>query len=137
MIKNNLREEYQREKYKWFPRTDTEENRMYDKRKPGLFRVEYEGDGMVAFCSKSYYVWNSNNKDKFSCKGVQKKRDPLVREQYIRCLNTCEYELSTNIGFRMDKQLMKTYEQRKIALTPIYGKGVVLGNGINIAPLNI
>ena len=41
------------------------------------------------------------------------------------------------MGFRIDNQLMKTYEQKKIALTPIYAKGVVLENGINIAPLNI
>ena len=92
---------------------------------------------MVALCSKSYFVWSSKDKNKFSCKGVQKERTPLIKEQYIKCLNTCKYEESTNMGFRIDGQLMKTYEQKKIALTPIYAKGVVLENGINIAPLNI
>ena len=52
----------------------------YDKRKPGLFKIEHEGAGMVALCSKTYYTWGS--KDKFSIKGVQNSRnkDSLNKE---------------------------------------------------------
>ena len=32
---------------------------------------------------------------------------------------------------------MKTYEQDKIGLTPIYIKGVVMADGVHIHPLNI
>ena len=32
---------------------------------------------------------------------------------------------------------MKTYEQNKIGLTPIYVKGVVMDDGIHIRPLSI
>lgn len=38
VIKPELWEEWQKEKYNWFPRDDTEENKKYDMRKPGKFR---------------------------------------------------------------------------------------------------
>jgi len=41
-----------------------------------------------------------------------------------------------NVGFRKYNAVMLTYIQKKIGLTPIYTKSVVLNNGINIAPLN-
>jgi hypothetical protein len=132
LIKPELKAEFEKEKYNWFPR---EANRE-DKRKPGLFKVEFEGDGMVALCSKSYYVWRSGGKNKFSCKGVNKNRTPLAKEQYINCLTMNKFEKAINMGFRVDKKRIKTYTQEKIALTPIYTKGVVLNNGVNIAPLD-
>jgi hypothetical protein len=121
-----------KDKHNWFPRT---ENKAYDKRKPGLFKIEFEGDGIVALCSKSYYVWG--NKDKKSCKGCQKTRNKLDKYNYINCLFDKEFQKCTNKGFRFDNKIMKTYEQEKVALTPIYTRGIVLDNGINIAPLNI
>ena len=72
LVKPELQEEYEKDKHNWFPRTDTEENIAFDKRKPGLFKVEFEGDGIVALCSKSYFCW-SDKKNKFSCKGVNKR----------------------------------------------------------------
>ena len=69
LIKPELKEEFEKDKYKWFPRTDTEEHKKMDKRTPGLFKIEYEGDGMVALCSKTYCVWGEENK--ISAKGVQ------------------------------------------------------------------
>jgi len=41
------------------------------------------------------------------------------------------------MGFRKHNGQIKTYFQNKIGLTPIYTKGVVLNNGINIVPLNV
>lgn len=35
LVKPHLKVEWEREKDKWFPRTDTPENRAFDKRKPG------------------------------------------------------------------------------------------------------
>jgi len=58
-----------RDKNNWFPRTDTDTNKVYNKRKPGLFKLEYEGTGMTSICSKTCYCWGSKNK--FSSKGMQ------------------------------------------------------------------
>jgi len=40
-----------------------------------------------------------------------------------------------NKGFRFEQKLMKTYEQHKIGLSPIYTKGVVMEDGIHIRPI--
>jgi len=60
LIKPELKETFELDKYNWFPRTDTPENKAYDKRQPGLFKIEFEGDGIVALCSKAYFVWVKN-----------------------------------------------------------------------------
>ena len=39
---------------------------MYDKCTPGLFKVEWYGDGFVGLCSKTYYCFGST--DKYSTK---------------------------------------------------------------------
>ena len=69
LVKPELKAEYEQDKGNWFPRTDTKENMAHDKRTPGLFKVEFEGDGIIALCSKSYFCW-SNDKSKFSSKGL-------------------------------------------------------------------
>ena len=58
LVKPKLRQLFEQEKEKWLPRTDTEEHRRYDKRTPGLFKLEWEGDGIIALCSKDVVrVW--------------------------------------------------------------------------------
>jgi len=136
LIKPDLQKEFELERNKWFPRTDTPENIAYDKRKPGLFKEEYNGDGMVALCSKTYYCWGSKNK--FSSKGTQKKNlDILNKRTYKRCLNTSETITCENSGFRFISKDMKTYTQVKIGLNPVYVKGVVMNDGYHIHPLII
>ena len=73
-----MREVYELEKHKWFPRTDTAENRAFDKRTAGLFKIEFQGKGIVALVSKMYYVKGFVTKDKFSCKGIQKRNNEDV-----------------------------------------------------------
>ena len=135
IIKPDLQEEYKREKYKWFPRTDTEENKKLDKRTPGLFKIEYEGEGMVALCSKTYYVWGAENK--ISSKGLQHgiNLEVLTKEKYLQCLFNRETIDGMNKGFRFEHKTMKTYNQKKIGLSPIYTKGVVMDDGIHIRPI--
>jgi len=41
------------------------------------------------------------------------------------------------MGFRKHNGQIKTYIQNKIGSTPIYTEGVVLNNGVNVAPLNL
>jgi hypothetical protein len=137
LIKPELREEFERDKVNWFPRTDTTEHKMYDKRKPGLFKIEFEGDGMVALCSKSYYVWGVKNK--CSAKGIQQKRniEILNKNTYLRCLQNQEQIIGNNKGFRFTDKCIKTYELNKTGLSSIYTKGVLFEDGIHIRPLII
>ena len=39
--------EFEHDKCNWFSRTDTLEHAEYDKRTPGLFKVEWEGEGII------------------------------------------------------------------------------------------
>ena len=137
LIKPELLNEFKLEENKWFPRTDTNEHKAFDKRKPGLFKIEHEGDGMVALCSKSYYTWGS--KDKYSMKGVQidRNKEHINKENYKRCLDNGETLSCQNKGFRYIDKTMKTYEQEKLGLTSIYVKGVVMKDGVHIRPLSI
>ncbi|CAP20727.1 Protein CBG24020 [Caenorhabditis briggsae] len=137
LIKPEMKEEFERDKCNWFPRTDTEEHRRIDKRTPGLFKVEKEGDGMIALCSKTYCIWTNDDKCKVSSKGVQQKRNNsiLTKEKYLECLVNKQTIDGLNKGFRYQNQEMKTYEQKKIGLSPVYGKGVVMDDGIHIRPI--
>ena len=45
--------------------------RAFDKRTPGLFKVEWSGDGFVGLCSKTYYCFGAT--DKYSTKGLSKR----------------------------------------------------------------
>ena len=40
----------------WFPRTCCAKHAKYDKRTPGLFKLEYQGNEMTGLCSKTYIV---------------------------------------------------------------------------------
>jgi hypothetical protein len=143
LIKPELRDEFKKEMHKWFPRTDTPEHIQYDKRKPGLFKIEYEGEGMVALCSKTYYCWGDSTKSKISCKGTQKDRNKelLNQSSYKNCLSDKTAVTVTNKGIRYVKESpqhsMVTYEQNKIGISSIYSKGVVMSDGIHIHPLQI
>ena len=136
LVKPEMRKIYENEKYNWFCRNDTEEIAAYEKRIPGKMKIEYEGDGMICLCSKSYITWNKN-KHKSSCKGAQKCSNTYAQAHYFKCLMNEENQSAINKGFRIKDKEMMTYVQKKIGLTPVYNKGVVLDNKINITPLNI
>ncbi|XP_046346617.2 uncharacterized protein LOC124127210 [Haliotis rufescens] len=44
---------------RWFPRTCCSTHALHDKRTPGLFKLEYEGEEMIGLCSKTYAVSQS------------------------------------------------------------------------------
>ena len=56
LVKPELIEEFQQDKCNWFPRTDTREHKAYDKRTPGLFKVEWEGEGLSVCAQKPITV---------------------------------------------------------------------------------
>ena len=66
-----------------------EERFQWDKRTPGLFKVEWQGKGMVSLCSKTYYC-TGPDEDKLSSKGLQKSRNKLSYDQYKEVLFTSQ-----------------------------------------------
>ena len=44
---------------RWFPRNCCTKHARFDKRVPGLFKTEYEGEEMIGLCSKTYVVSKS------------------------------------------------------------------------------
>ena len=99
LVKPELREQFEREKHNWFPRTDTPEHKAYDKRTPGLFKEEWSGDGIVGLSSKTYYCFGTSGK--FSCKGVNKCCNEINKQKYLNVLETRESSFGKNKGFRV------------------------------------
>ena len=87
---------------RWFPRTCCKEHNKFDARTPGLFKLEYEGTGIVALCSKLYCV-KSDSSVKFSCKGISKSGidKKSVYDLYLNVLKTKKIESGVNTGIRM------------------------------------
>ena len=119
IIKPEMKEEYLKEKYNWFPRDDTEEHAKYDKRKAGLFKVEFEGNGMVALAPKLYYVLGCGSKDKFSSKGVQKNQNAYLLNyaNFKKILETNGICYVENQGMRYINHQVVWYSQYKTGIT--------------------
>ena len=135
IVKPELRQRYAAEKHLWFPRTDTAEHAAYDKRTPGLFKEEYRGDGIVALCSKTYYCFGE--KDKFSCKGVNKRNNEIDKKTYMDVLVTKKSGTGINRGFRSVDNTMYTYLQERAAFSYFYPKRKVLADGVSTRPLEL
>ena len=125
LVKRGLREAFENDKCNWFPRTDTTEHAKYDRRKPGLFKVEWEGDGIVSLCSKTYYCFGGE-KDKYSCKGVNKKNNVINKDKYLDVLLSKRSGSGVNRGFRVLNNTMCTYVQVKNAFSYFYPKRKVV-----------
>jgi hypothetical protein len=55
IFKTELQEHFQQNKHSWLCRTGTEEEMLFDKRTPVLFKEEFQGDGIIALSSKMYH----------------------------------------------------------------------------------
>jgi len=135
LIKPELREEFEADKNNWLPRTDTPANRAYDKRTPGLFKIEFEGQGIISLCSKTYYCFG--RKDKFSCKGVNRKCNEINKDKYLNVLLTKQSAVGVNRGFRCVNNQMLTYNQVRAGFSFFYPKRKVLDDGITTVALDI
>ena len=136
LIKPERREEFEVAKSSWFPRNDTPEHAAYDKRTPGLFKVEWSGQGFVGLNSKTYYCWGEE-KDKYSCKGISKRGNNITKDTYLRVLKTGEPRSGENRGFRVLKNRVLTYAQFRVGFSYFYPKRKVLSDGISTIPLEI
>ena len=135
LVKPELRGVFEADKHNWFPRTETVENRAYDKRTPGLFKEEWQGDGIIGLCSKTYYCFGT--KDKFSCKGISKKLNVVDGDKYLDVLLSKRSSSGVSRGFRVVNNSVYTYNQVRDGFSYFYPKRKVLEDGITTRPLDI
>lgn len=135
LVKPELKQESLKDKPNWFPRTDTTENKAYDKRTPGLLRVEWSGEGIIGLSNQTYNCFGAE--DKFSCKGVNKKTNEINKEKYLSVLLTKESSSGINKGLRVIDNSMYTYQQVRDEFSYFYPKRKVLGDGVSTLPLDI
>ena len=109
--------------------------KAFDKRTPGLFKVEWCGDGFVGLCSKTYYCFGAT--DKYSTKGLSKRHNDIDKDTFLAVLKNRRSGGGFNRGFRVRDSSVMTYIQERAALTYFYGKRKVLADGLSRAPLEV
>ena len=150
LIKPHMREEYEKDKYNFLPSESNELHptfkvdgkaftlKAYDKRTPGLFKVETEKDKMISLCSKMYCASDiAEEKIKFSCKGIQKEGNNVNYQKFQDVLFNGVKDKVLNKGFRYIEGTMKSYEQQKKGLSYCYHKRIVCDDGVTTKPLNV
>ncbi|KAK7113423.1 hypothetical protein V1264_012714 [Littorina saxatilis] len=105
----------------------------YDKRTPGLFKTEYQGNAFIGLCSKTYFC-EGDSGSKFSSKGLNKNQNKLTKESYQQVLLTQESGGGTNTGFKTDGKSMFTYSQTRKSLSFLYIKRVIASDGVSTLP---
>ena len=142
IVKPDMKAEFEAEKKNWL---------AWDKwsgRTPGLFKKEFEGERMIALCSKCYYtehlqITTSENKKevevevkekKLSSKGMSKRQNEINWQRFKAALDGNK-DMATNRGFRMRDGNIVTYEQEKLGLSAYYDKRWVLPDGIHTEPI--
>ena len=131
IVKPEMKAEFEEQKKNWL---------AWDKwsgRTPGLFKKEFEGERMIALCSKCYYTEHQIEdgvKQKLSTKGMSKRQNEINWHRFKAALNGNK-DMATNRGFRMRDGNMVTYEQEKLGLSAYYDKRWVLPDGIHTEPI--
>ena len=109
--------------------------KAFDKRTPGLFKVEWCGKGFIGLCSKTYYCFGSTNKS--TTKGLNKRQNDIDKDAFLNVLMSRRSGSGFNRGFRVHNSSMMTYVQERAALTYFYPKRKVLADGLSTAPLDL
>lgn len=161
-VRKRLRKSFYDEFHKWFPAKTCDAHRaafvesktrktkttvpqvcrdclaraQFDKRTPGLFKTEFEGDGVLALCSKTYFCFGEKT-DKKSHKGLSHAQNSITRECFARVLDSREAAGGTNVGFRTNSITMYTYQQYRNSLSFFYIKRRVSSDGVTTRPLKI
>ena len=109
--------------------------KAYDKRTPGLFKIEWCGDGFIGMCSKTYYCFGST--DKCTTKCLNKRQNTIDKDAFLSVLTNRRSGSGVNRGFRVRDSSVMTYIQERAALTYFYPKRKVLEDGLTTAPLDL
>ena len=164
LVKPHLRAEFFEEYGQWFPRPYCESHReefvecklaeysggpqwkmmeccekvfRHDRRTPGLFKVEFEGSGMVALNSKTYCCWKEDGQSKCSSKGLSKSTNSFSRQAYLEVLQSGRSLSGINKGFVKKDNIMYTYSQVRTGLTYAYAKRRVLEDGVSTENIDL
>ena len=121
--------------HEWQPKSCCVKQKKFDRRTPGLFKVEWKGDAMVGLFSKTYFGWGDKNK--CSTKGISKTQNAIDKEKFLEVLTTKQSAGGVNIGFQVKDNTVYTYRQQRDALSYLYPKRKVMTDGITTAPLSI
>ena len=159
LVTPELREQYFRHRSEWLPSECCDEHKneyvrcrladrpwvgdeacckvrkAYDKRTPGLFKVEWSGDGFVGLCSKTYYCFGAT--DKYSTKEPSKRHNAINKDAFLEVLANRRSGSGKNRGFRVHRSSMLTYVQERAALTYFYAKRVVHEDGVSTGPVDV
>ncbi|BFZ03070.1 hypothetical protein BsWGS_06109 [Bradybaena similaris] len=111
------------------------DRKLFDKRTPGLFKVEYEGDGIVSLCSKTYHCFGKYNKT--STKGLRKAQNDLQKTHFMDVLYTTKCGGGKNISFKTLNSRIYSYEQYRQSLSFFYIKRQVEPDSVTTLPLAI
>ena len=128
IVRPELKAEFEAQKKNWLAWN------KWSGRTPGLFKLECEGDRMIALCSKCYYIDDRGEKKKFSTKGMSRKQNDITWHRFKAALEG-RHDMATNRGFRMRDGNIVTYEQEKLGLSAYYDKRWVLPDGIHTEPI--
>ena len=109
--------------------------KAFDKRTPGMFKVEWRGDDFIGLCSKTYYCFGAT--DKYSTKGLSKRHNDIDKDMFLAVLKNRRSGGGFNRGFRVRDSSVMTYIQERAAQTYFYGKRKVLPDGLSTAPLEV
>ena len=122
----------------WVPAECCRKASKYDKRTPGKFKIEFNGDGIVALCSKTYICFG-DKETKLSCKGIQKKRnfERLTKAAYLGVLRNQRPGYGINKGFKAQCGKIHTYTQKRYGISYMYCKRRVLNDGVTTVPLDL
>lgn len=107
----------------------------YHRRTPGLFKLEYQGTGIVALNSKTYVCFSPDNQ-KMSCKGISKHQNNYDASHFLGVLFSRNPVMGTNHGFRLKSNMMCSYSQEKSGISFFYAKRKVDIDGVTTSPLH-
>ena len=120
----------------FFPRECCNTHIRFDKRTPGLFKLEASGDEMVALSSKTYLL-RDGECYKMSCKGINKTAVKEPMTTFKDALFNRKTISASNRGFRARKNTIYSYQQERSGFSYFYCKRKLLNDGINTAPLDL
>lgn len=135
LVEPELITKFEQDKCNWFPRTDTPERKAHDKRTSGLFKVEWEDQGIFGLCSKTYSCFGA--KDKFYCEGVNKKCNDIKKEKYLDVLLTKKIVLVSILVCVLWTTSCILIHKCVVRFHTFIPKRKVLGDGVNTLPLDI
>ena len=136
IIKPHLKEDFLENEWKWFGRNDSPANKLIDRRTPGLFKQEFKGSQMICLTSKAYYILGENgDKNKFSCKGVNKSNNQIDINVYKNVLDSKKSSIAVDRGFGMFNNRIMSYLQANTGLSYFYDKRKVCDDGISLRTL--